>query len=66
MATDRPRYTVSVDDELFKKIEDYRFKNRFATRSEATVELLKLGLLALEEQLGQQKDQQQKQEKHED
>lgn len=65
MATDRPRYTVSVDDELFKKIEDYRFKNRFATRSEATVELLKLGLLALEEQLEQQKKQQE-QEKPED
>ena len=60
MATDRPRYTVSVDDELFKKIEDFRFKNRFATRSEATVELLKLGLQALMEQ------QQQDQEKSED
>lgn len=59
MATDRPRYTVSVDDELFKKIEDFRFKNRFATRSEATVELLKLGLQALMEQ-------QQDQEKPED
>ncbi|MGE9959133.1 ribbon-helix-helix domain-containing protein [Cloacibacillus porcorum] len=56
MATDRPRYTVSVDDELFKEIEDFRFKNRFATRSEATVELLKLGLQALKEQQESRQD----------
>ena len=47
MATDRPRYTVSVDNELFQQIEDFRFEHRFQTRSEATVELLRLGLEAL-------------------
>lgn len=50
MATDKPRYTVSVDDELFKKIEDFRFENRFQTRSEATVELIRLGLKALQKE----------------
>ena len=50
MATDRPRYTVSVDSELFQRIEDFRFKNRFQTRSEATVELIRLGLQALEDE----------------
>ncbi|MGN0483941.1 MAG: ribbon-helix-helix domain-containing protein [Lachnospiraceae bacterium] len=48
MATDKPRYTVSVDPELFQKIEDFRFEHRFQTRSEATVELIRLGLDALE------------------
>ena len=47
MATNKPRYTVSVDDELFQKIEDFRFERRFQTRSEATVELIRLGLEAL-------------------
>lgn len=47
MATDKPRYTVSVDPELFQKIEDFRFEHRFQTRSEATVELIRLGLDAL-------------------
>lgn len=47
MSTNRPRYTVSVDDDLFKKIEDFRFENRFQTRSEATVELIRLGLESL-------------------
>lgn len=44
MATDKPRYTVSVDKELFQQIEDFRFEHRFQTRSEATVELIRLGL----------------------
>ena len=48
MATNRARYTVSVDDEMFQRIEDFRFDRRFQTRSEATVELIRLGLAALD------------------
>ncbi len=44
MATDRSRYTVSVDTDLFQQIEDFRFKYRFQTRSDATVELIRRGL----------------------
>lgn len=44
MATDKSRYTVSVNDEMFKAIEDFRFKYRYQTRSEATVELIRRGL----------------------
>lgn len=47
MATDRPRYTVSVDNEMFQEIENFRFEKRFQTRSEATAELIRLGLEAL-------------------
>lgn len=47
LATTRKRYTVSVDEEMFKKIEDFRFERRFNTRSEATVELIRLGLEVL-------------------
>ena len=53
MATEKPRYTVSVDRELFQKIEDFRFEHRFQTRSEATVELIRLGLESLK--TGQEK-----------
>ena len=49
MATNKPRYTVSVDDELFQQIEDFCFKNRYATRSQATCELIRLGLQSLKE-----------------
>lgn len=50
MATDKPRYTVSVDNELFRQIEDFRFEHRFQTRSEATVELIRLGLEQLKKE----------------
>lgn len=50
MATSKPRYTVSVDDDLFRQIEDFRFEHRYQTRSEATVELIRLGLRQLEQE----------------
>ena len=50
MATTKPRYTVSVDENMFQQIEDFRYEHRFQTRSEATVELIRLGLEALEKQ----------------
>lgn len=50
MATNKMRYTVSVDNDLFQQIEDFRFERRFQTRSEATVELIQLGLKFLRQQ----------------
>lgn len=49
MATNKPRYSITVDPELFQKIEDFRFGQRYQTRSEATIELIRLGLKALEQ-----------------
>lgn len=50
MGTNKPRYSITVDDEMFKKIEDFRFDNRFQTRNQATVELIRLGLEAIEKE----------------
>jgi metal-responsive CopG/Arc/MetJ family transcriptional regulator len=50
MTTDKPRYTVSVDGEMFKEIENFRFENRYQTRSEATVKLIELGLEQLKKE----------------
>ena len=44
MPTEKPRYSITVDDETLKEIDDYRFENRFSSRSKATVELIKMGL----------------------
>lgn len=44
MSTDKPRYSITVDEEMFEKIEDFRFANRFQTRNQATIELIRLGL----------------------
>lgn len=50
MATNKLRYTVSVDEDLFQQIEDFRFTRRYQTRSEATVELIRLGLEMVKQQ----------------
>ncbi len=47
MPTEKPRYTVIVDEELLKKIDDFRFENRYPSRSAATLELIRLGMEAL-------------------
>lgn len=60
MATKRPRYTVSVDDKLFDAIENFRFVNRFQTRSEATVELIKLGMKQLKKEQEESKTEHEK------
>ena len=48
MPTKRPRYTVIVDDEFLKKIDDFRFENRYPSRSAATLELIRLGMEVIE------------------
>lgn len=50
MPTEKPRYTVIVDEELLKQIDDFRFENRYPSRSAATLDLIRLGMKALEEQ----------------
>lgn len=50
MPTEKPRYTVIVDDELLKKIDDFRFENRFPSRSAATLELIRRGMETLEKE----------------
>ena len=47
MATEKARYTVSVEKDMFQQIENFRFENRYQTRSEATVELIRIGLESL-------------------
>ena len=44
MPTNKQRYTITVSDEMYQAIEDFRFENRFNTKSDATSELIRLGL----------------------
>ncbi len=44
MSTDKPRSSITFDEELFKRLEDYRFENRCKNRSQAVVELVRKGL----------------------
>ncbi len=55
MPTEKPRYTVTVDEALLKRIDDFRFENRYPSRSAATLELIRLGIEQLEQAQGSQK-----------
>lgn len=49
MPTDKQKFTVIVDDELNKQIEDYFYNNRLRSKSAAAVELIKMGLQVVNE-----------------
>lgn len=44
MATEKPRFSITVDEETLQQIEDFRFEKRFPNRNQATIELIKMGL----------------------
>ncbi len=48
MPTGKPRYTITLDEEMLKKIDDFRFENRFPNRTQATLELIRIGMETLE------------------
>ena len=54
MPTEKPRFTVIVDEELLKEIDDFRFENRYPSRSAATIDLSRRGIEQL--QKDQEKD----------
>ncbi|HWQ76440.1 MAG TPA: ribbon-helix-helix domain-containing protein [Syntrophomonas sp.] len=55
MPTEKPRYTVTVDEETLQKIDDFRFENRYPSRSAATLELIRLGMEQLKREQEEQK-----------
>lgn len=61
MATEKPRYTITVDEELLKKIDDFRFENRYKSRTAATIDLIKLGVETFEK--NQSKEEERKKDK---
>lgn len=50
MPTKKPRFTVIVEEEMLKKIDDFRFDNRFQSRSAATLALIRIGIEKIEEE----------------
>lgn len=48
MTTKKPFLSFVIDEELLKRIDDYRYKNRFPTRAAAVKHLLKVALDAEE------------------
>ena len=50
MATEKPRYSITLDDDLFREVEDFRFEHRYQTRNQATIALIRLGLAVVKKQ----------------
>ena len=40
MATDKPRILLTLDEDFLERIDDFRFENRIASRSEAIRKLI--------------------------
>ena len=52
MPTEKPRFTLIMDEKLLELIDDFRFENRYPSRSAAAIDLLRMGL----EQVGKKPD----------
>ena len=50
MPTEKPRFCITVDENLLAQIDEHRFAKRYTSRSKTTVNLIRLGLEALRTQ----------------
>ncbi len=50
MPTEKPRFSITVDEDMLKQIDDFRFEHRYPNRTQATIELIRLGLETLNNQ----------------
>ena len=44
MPTDKPRFSLTVDEETLELIDNFRYENRYPTRSESIIALVRMGL----------------------
>ena len=49
MPTNNPRFCITVTQGILDEIDNFRFDKRFNSRSQATVELIRIGINALKE-----------------
>lgn len=47
MATDKPRFTITLDAELYEKINDYQHTKKYATQTKAIADLIMRGAKSL-------------------
>ena len=48
MPTDKYRTSISLDADLYAKLENYRYSNRFKNQTQAIISLIELGLNTLD------------------
>lgn len=49
MATDKPRFSITLDPEMFAEVLDYKEKHRLSTQSKAVQRLIELGIRETQE-----------------
>jgi hypothetical protein len=47
VSTKKPRFTITMDEELFERVETYRFEHRLRSQSQAVVSLVESGIASL-------------------
>ena len=47
MPTEKPRFTITMPDELFSRITEYRFQNRMKNQTQAVIDLIEKGFAAM-------------------
>ena len=55
MPTDKPRFTITVDEKLDKAIEDYKYRTRAKNKTQAVIELVELGMESLMQEMEEKK-----------
>lgn len=56
MATEKPRFTITMDESLLSEIDNFKFEHRIKNQSKAIVELVKMGMDRLEAQEAQKEE----------
>lgn len=55
MATDKPRFSISMDEKTFEKVLAYKKEKGIATQSKAIIKIMEIGLSKLEREIAQKK-----------
>ena len=49
MGTNRPRFSVTMSEEMYQQINDFWHSNKFPTQTKAITKILELGIAALDQ-----------------
>lgn len=47
MGTEKPRFSITVSEEMYERINEYHHENRFSTQTKAISSLIQIGLDSL-------------------
>ena len=56
MPTKKPIISIVLDEEMLKKVEDFKYENRIPSRSKALNEIIKLGMSQLNKELDKKEE----------